>query len=114
MARKKQGPRRDIPYSQRMAMERWETIRDEREDAAITSLRLACVALNDTEGLGYKRICKFAVRCTQLHKEYYADRELGELHLNRRLAAIGFDTSGGGMRASFDENGNPVKVEAKK
>ena len=53
----------DIPYAQRMLMQKCQTIAEHRDDAAKVALQVACVALNDTEGLGYQRLSKFANGC---------------------------------------------------
>lgn len=93
MAKKKRtggGAGRTLPLSQRMQQERQAAIAANREDAAQTALKIACVALNDTEGLGRKRICRFAQRLMLLVKEYYASPEEGEYHLNKRLEQMGF------------------------
>ena len=51
--RKKPQPqfleRRDIPYSQRMQIRRVQEIQQQRDDAATTALKIALVALNDTD-----------------------------------------------------------------
>lgn len=93
MAKKKKnavGLRSDIPLVQRMQMHQNAQIAEHREDAAQTALKLACVALNDTEGLGFKRICRFAARLREMVSEYYADTEIGDIHLNKRLEQMGF------------------------
>lgn len=92
MAKKKKpiGSRSDIPLVQRMQLQKQAEIAAHREDAAQTALKIACVALNDTEGLGFKRICRFAFRLKKLTDEYYASPEIGEHHLNKRLEAMGF------------------------
>ncbi|MGX8702058.1 hypothetical protein [Caproiciproducens sp.] len=82
-----------LNYAQRMQMQRYQTIAQQRDDAAITALMLACVALNDTEHLGPVRIQRFAKRLNQLTSEFYADRETGTIQLQRRLQQIGFDDS---------------------
>ena len=46
--------RSDIPYSDRLLMQKYDSIREHRDEAARNALHLACVALNDTEGLGLK------------------------------------------------------------
>lgn len=92
MAKKKKpvGMRTDIPLMQRMQLQKQAEIAAHREDAAQTALKIACVALNDTEGLGFKRICRFALRLKSLTDEYYSSPEIGEHHLNKRLEAMGF------------------------
>jgi len=79
-----------LNYAQRMQMQRYQTIAQQRDDAAITALMLACVALNDTEHLGPVRIQRFAKHLNELTKEFYTDRETGTIQLQRRLQQIGF------------------------
>ena len=56
-------------------MEKRATIAEHRNEAAMVALQIACVALNDTEGLGYKRLSVFAKRLQELVAEYYEDPE---------------------------------------
>ena len=79
-----------LNYAQRMQIQRYQTIAQQRDDAAVTALMLACVALNDTEHLGPVRIKKFANRLNELTTEFYSDRETGAIQLQRRLQQIGF------------------------
>lgn len=87
---KKKFQRSDIPYKDRLLMQRHDNIRDHRDEAARVAMQLACVALNDTEGLGCKRLAKFAHRVMELIQEYYSDPEVGEVHLHQRLRQLGF------------------------
>lgn len=82
-----------LNYAQRMQMQRYQIIAQQRDDAAITALMLACVALNDTEHLGPVRIQRFAKRLNELTTEFYADRETGAIQLQRKLQQIGFSDS---------------------
>lgn len=88
--RKNRYQRSDIPYADRLLIERYDTVANHRNDAAATALKLACVALNETEGLGFVRLCRFARELRGLINEYYSDIEVGEAHLNERLASMGF------------------------
>ena len=87
---KKKGIRSDIPYADRLLMEKYNTVREHRNDAARTALKIGCVALNNTEKLGYARLVRFAVEQQKLTEEYYRDPEVEEVHLNDRLRQIGF------------------------
>lgn len=91
--------RSDIPYAQRLQMQKYQTIADHRNEAAMIALQVACVALNDTEGLGYQRLSRFARRLQELIAEYYEDTEMGEAHLKRRLEQLGFIVRAGRMFA---------------
>lgn len=101
----------DIPYSQRLLMQKYQTIAEHRDDAAKVALQVACVALNDTEGLGYQRLSKFAKRLQELLHEYYEDPDVGEDHLLRRLEQLGFKIVNGRMFAVEDAEGNIVPTK---
>jgi hypothetical protein len=79
-----------LSYAQRMQMQKFQTIAQQRDDAAMIALMLSCVALNDTEHLGPVRIHRFADRLNELIKEFYGDREMGVIHLHSRLQQMGF------------------------
>ncbi len=99
-----------LPYAVQLLLAKQKQIEDEREDAARTVMKLACVALNDTEGLGLIRLTRFAKRVGELVTEYYADPEQGEDQLRRRLESMGFvDCGGSQMRVQVDANGQAVK-----
>lgn len=106
----KRNARSDIPYADRLLYERFNTVRDHRNDAARTALKLGCVALNNTEGLGYVRLVRFAVEQQKLTEEYYKDPEVQEKHLNDRLTQMGFVTKDGRLLGATDQDGNPVKA----
>ena len=92
--------RSDIPYVQRKQMEKYATIKGHRDEAAMIALQVACVALNDTEGLGYVRLSRFARRLKELIDEYYSDPEVGAAHLKTRLEQLGFIVKDGHMFAA--------------
>lgn len=85
-----QPVRSDIPYAERLRMNKFRTIAEHRDDSAITALKVACVALNDTEGLGFDRLCRFALHLQDLMSAFYADPDTEEVKLNERLRKIGF------------------------
>lgn len=87
--------RSDIPFADRMLMQKYDSIREHRDEAARNALHLACVALNDTEGLGLKRLSKFAQRLRELIQEFYSDPEVGQVHLEKRLHQLGFKIENG-------------------
>lgn len=95
--KKQKFVRSDIPYSERLLMQKRQTIADHRNEAAMIALQVACVALNDTEGLGYVRISRFARRLQELIHEYYTDPIVGDAHLKRRLEQMGFLVKDGHM-----------------
>ena len=80
----------EIPYTERLRMQKQAEIVAHRNEAAAIALQIACVALNNTEGLGYMRLCRFAQETQRLAQEYYADPVIGSAHLQQRLKQLGF------------------------
>lgn len=110
--KKHKGAAQQLPYAQRLRMQKQAELQAHGEQTAQTALKLACVALNDTEGLGFHRLFRFAVHLMELVDEYYTDPELYEHQLNRRLEQMGFAIGPtGGVQAHQDEDGNPVRRE---
>lgn len=105
----KKHERSDIPYALRLQMNKVRQVSDHRDDAARVALKVAMVALNDTEGLGYVRLSRFAKRLQELLKLYYEDREVQDVHLDERLREMGFRVEGGRVFALEDSEGNFVK-----
>lgn len=104
--------RSDIPYAQRLQMQKAQNIAAHRNDAAMIALQIGCIALNDTEGLGYQRLSRFARRVQELIAEYYADPEIGAAHVKRRLEQLGFIVENGHMFAV--ENSDTGEIVPKK
>ena len=114
MAKKRNNimTRSDIPYLQRMQMEKYATIKGHRDEAAMIALQVACIALNDTEGLGYQRLSRFAKRLKVLIDEYYADPVVGSAHVKTRLEQLGFIVKDGRMYAAENtETGEVVPTK---
>ena len=109
MARGK-GIRSDIPYKDRLLMQKYNSIREHRDDASRTALKISCVALNNTKKMGYFQLVQFAEEQQRLTDEYYADPEVQEKHLNDRLHKIGFVTKDGRLLGAVDADGKPVKA----
>ena len=109
----KKNARSDIPYALRLQMKKVNQVIDHRDDAARVALKVALVALNDTEGLGYVRLSRFAKRLQELIAIFYEDREVQEVHLDERLKSMGFDIRDGHVFALEDGDGNIVKRGAK-
>ncbi|MBR3972898.1 MAG: hypothetical protein IKJ99_02960 [Oscillospiraceae bacterium] len=101
----------DIPYAQRLLMNKFRTIAEHRDHAALTALKIATVALNDTEGMGYMRLARFAKHQQELTEEYYEDPEYMEEKLNQRLEQMGFRVVNGRLFGAIDENGNTVSTK---
>lgn len=101
----------DVPYAQRLLMNKFKTIAEHRDHAALTALKIATVALNDTEGMGYLRLARFAKHQQELTEEYYEDPEYMEEKLNQRLEQMGFRVVNGRLFGAIDENGNTVSTK---
>lgn len=86
--------RSDIPYAQRLAMQQRASINVNREHAATITLYCMSVAMNELEGIGYKRLIRFAARYKQYEDEFYQDVEVGMAHAKRRMDAMGMPISG--------------------
>lgn len=101
--------RSDIPYAARLLMDKFNSIKEHRDDAARVALKCMCVALNDVEGIGLVRLVRVATRVHKLIDRYYSDPEVEGTHLNERLTQIGFKCDGDRMFAALDEDGEAVK-----
>ena len=108
---KRGSVRSDIPYKDRLLLEKYRTVKDHRDDAARIAMKVACVALNNTEGLGYTRLIRFADELEKLLAEYYDDPEVQEVKLNERLEQIGFKIEGKRMFGATDQNGKAILME---
>lgn len=108
---KRNHVRSDIPYKDRLLLEKYRTVQEHRDDAARVAMKVACVALNNTEGLGYARLIRFADELQKLLAEYYEDPDVQEQHLNERLNQIGFRCEGPNMYGATDQDGKAVKME---
>lgn len=111
MSKKKNSVRSDVPYVVRMQAQKYAEIKHHRDEAARIALQLACIALNDTEGLGIVRISRFAKKLHALIDEYYEDTEVGEVHVQQRLRSMGFVMENGRMFALEDHDGNIVRAD---
>ena len=102
----------NVPYAVELQMKRRAEILAEAERRAVTALKCATVALNDTEGVGFVRLARFGLHLREIINEYYDDVELGEMRLNRRCEQMGFKISPeGGLMIGYDDEGNPIKLE---
>ena len=79
--------RSDIPFAQRMALQHQHEIKASRDHAAK-------IAMYEEEGIGYKRLIRFAQHFKEVLDEFYEDPELGMAHAKRRLEQMGMEISG--------------------
>lgn len=108
---KQKFQRSDIPLKDRLLMNKFATVAEHRDHAARTAMKIATVALNDTEGMGYQRLARFAKRQQALTEEYYSDPEYMDVKLNQRLEQLGFRVVDGRLFGAVDENGNTVPTK---
>ena len=86
--------RSDIPYAQRMALKHQNDIIVNRNHAAKITMYCNSVAMHELEGIGYKRLIRFAQHFKEVLDEFYEDTELGMARAKRRLEQMGMDISG--------------------
>ena len=87
--------RSDIPYAQRIKMQQTSEIVINREHAAMVTLYCMSVAMNELEGIGYKRLINFSFRYKEYEDEFYEDIEVGMARAKRRMDQMGMPISGG-------------------
>ncbi len=98
--------RTDIPYADRLLMQQYRTTAAQRDDAAAKALKLALIALNNSEGMGYVRLARFADAFRSVCDEYYAERlEVGDAHIDARLEQMGFLVRDGHVYVVEDDDG---------
>ena len=103
--------RSDIPYKDRLMVNQFANIAQHRDHSALVANKVGMVALNDTEGLGYLRLSRFAKRYHFLNEEYYSDPEYQEAKLDERLKKLGFLVEEGRVFCAEDEEDNIVSTD---
>lgn len=85
-------------YMQKLTDMYMSGLRDGRRFMRQLMFDLSCVALNETEGMGYDRLNRFADKLMELHDEYAVifngdtkDQEYSRSVLDRRLQQIAGD-----------------------
>lgn len=86
--------RSDIPFAQRMALQHRNNIKVNRDHAAKISMYCNSVAMWEVEGIGYKRLIRFAQHFKEVLDEFYEDPEVGMAHAKRRMEQMGMPISG--------------------
>lgn len=103
--------RSDIPYKDRLMVNQFANIAQHRDHSALVANKVGMVALNDTEGLGYLRLSRFAKRYHFLNEEYYSDPEYQEAKLDERLRKLGFLVEDGRVFCAEDDEDNIVSTD---
>jgi hypothetical protein len=86
--------RSDIPYAQRIAMQRQSDIIVNRDHAAKIAMFCLSAAMHEEEGIGYKRLVRFSFQHKEVIEEFYEDPDVGMAHAKRRLEQMGMPISG--------------------
>ncbi len=96
MATKHKGimDRSDIPFAQRMRMQREAEIVNVRNKAAQVAMFCDAVALNEVEGIGYKQLVLYSLHFKGVVDEFYEDPEVGMAHAKKRMEQMGRPISG--------------------
>lgn len=103
--------RSDIPMKDRLLMNKFATIAEHRDHAALTAMKIATLALNRTEGMGYFRLARFAKEQQKMTEEYYSDPEYYEVKLNQGLEQLGFVIRNGRIFGAVDDEGHTVSTK---
>ena len=92
---KKRGhTRSDVPYAQRLEAERWQWIKEVRDESSRNTMFAMCDVLNEHYGKGYKTLVRFSLVFKKLIEEFYNNYEVGEDRVKRRLKSHGIHISG--------------------
>ena len=86
--------RSDIPFAQRLAMQQNHAIVANRNHAAKISMFTTSVALNEVEGIGYKRLVRYSLHFKEVVDEFYEDPIMGMAHAKHRMEQMGMPISG--------------------
>lgn len=86
--------RSDIPFAQRMALKHQNDIKVNRDHAAKIAMYCNSISMYELEGIGYKRLIRFAQHFKEVLDEFYKDPELGMAHAKRRMEQMGMPISG--------------------
>lgn len=74
-------------------------------------MKIATLALNRTEGMGYFRLARFAKEQQKMTEEYYSDPEYYEVKLNQGLEQLGFVIRNGRIFGAVDDEGHTVSTK---
>ena len=107
----KSRPRSDIPYVERLRMNKLATIANHRDDAHLTELKIALVSLNETEGLGYVRLSRFAQRQQENRDKFYKDPDYESVKLDQAVRQLGFIVEDGRLICAVDDAGKIVPTK---
>lgn len=113
MAKQKKNYRQrsDIPYVERLRINKLANIASHRDDAHLTELKLSLISLNQSEGLGYVRLSRFAKIQQENREKFYADPEYEGIKLDQAVRQLGFIVEDGRLICAQDETGKIVPTK---
>lgn len=100
--------RSDIPYKDRLMVNRYANIAQHRDHSAVVANKIGMVALNDLKGMGYIQLTRWGMLYNSLNEEFYQDPEYQEAKLDERIRKMGFVVENGRVIIAEDENGEIV------
>lgn len=103
--------RSDIPYVERLRINKLANIASHRDDAHLTELKLSLVSLNQSEGLGYVRLSRFAKIQQENREKFYSDPEYESIKLDQAVRQLGFVVEDGRIICAVDESGKIVPTK---
>lgn len=100
--------RSDVPYAERLKIQKLTHIAEHRDDAHLIELKLALVSLNETEGLGCVRLSRYAKRQQENREKFYEDPEYERVKLDQAVRQLGFLVEDGRLICILDEDGKVI------
>lgn len=87
--------RSDIPYAQRLTMQRMNDVKANRDYSAQIAMFCTSIALHEVAGVGYKRLVKYSLHFKGIVDEFYNDDlDVSMSHAKHRMEQIGMPISG--------------------
>lgn len=111
--RKDPMTRSDIPYAERLRMNKLSTLAAHRDDAHLVELKLSLVSLNESEGLGCVRLSRFARIQQKNREEYYSDPDYMGAKLDEAVRKLGFIVEDGRLCCYINEDGKVAPYDKK-
>lgn len=101
----------DIPYAERLRMNKLANIAAHRDAAHLIELKLSLVSLNESEGLGYVRLSRFAKIQQRNREKYYEDPDYENEKLDQAVRQLGFIVEDGRLVCAVDDDGKIVPTK---
>lgn len=103
--------RTDIPYAERLRMNKNATIAAHRDAAHLIELKLSLVSLNEVKGMGYVQLSRYAQVQQRNREEYYNDPEYNSAKLDEAVRKLGFIVEDGRLVCAVDNAGKIVPTK---